>query len=44
MNFVGIEGEEKVVVKGDGVDAVDLVSALRKKVGRTDIVSLGEDK
>ncbi|CAJ2658138.1 heavy metal-associated isoprenylated plant protein 47 [Trifolium pratense] len=46
VNFVGLEGEEKdkLVVIGDGVDAVKLTNCLRKKVGQTEIVSLGEVK
>ncbi|WJX23090.1 hypothetical protein P8452_12335 [Trifolium repens] len=46
VNFVGLEGEEKdkLVVIGDGVDAVKLTNCLRKKVGHTEIVSLGEVK
>lgn len=46
VNFVGLEGEskEKLVVIGDGVDAVKLTNSLRKKVGQTDIISLAEVK
>ncbi|KEH15709.1 heavy metal transport/detoxification superfamily protein, partial [Medicago truncatula] len=46
VNFVGLEGDEKdkIVVIGDGVDAVTLTKCLRKKVGQTEIVSLGEVK
>ena len=46
VNFVGLEGDEKdkIVVIGDGVDAVKLTNCLRKKVGQTEIVSLGEVK
>ncbi|XP_027933384.1 heavy metal-associated isoprenylated plant protein 47 [Vigna unguiculata] len=46
VNFVGLEGEskEKLVVIGDGVDAVKLTNLLRKKVGQTDIISLAEVK
>ena len=46
VNFVGLEGEEKdkLVVIGDGVDAATLTNCLRKKVGHTEIVSLGEVK
>lgn len=42
---MGVEGDEneKIVVKGEGVDVVTLVSALRKKVGQADIISLGDD-
>jgi hypothetical protein len=32
--------DDRVEVIGDGVDALKLVKSLRKKVGRTDIVSL----
>jgi hypothetical protein len=46
VNFVGLEGEEKdkLVVIRDGVDAAKLTNCLRKKVGHTEIVSLGEVK
>ncbi|XVF04879.1 hypothetical protein REPUB_Repub05bG0123000 [Reevesia pubescens] len=42
VSFVGLEGEEKdkVVLIGDGVDAVKLTTNLRKKVGHTQIISL----
>lgn len=42
VSFVGLEGDEKekVVVIGDGVDAVKLTNCLRKKVGHTDILSV----
>lgn len=42
VNFVGLEGPEKnkVVVIGDGVDAVKLTSCLRKKVGQTEILTV----
>lgn len=43
---MGLEGEEKdkLVVIGDGVDAVKLTHCLRKKVGNADIVSVAEVK
>uniref|UniRef100_A0A2N9H9E6 HMA domain-containing protein n=1 Tax=Fagus sylvatica TaxID=28930 RepID=A0A2N9H9E6_FAGSY len=46
VNFVGLEGAEKdkVVVIGDGIDAVKLATSLRKKVGQTDIISVGDVK
>lgn len=46
MNFVGLEGEEKdkLVVIGEGVDAVKLIKWLRKKVGQTNILRLTEVK
>ncbi|XP_020535823.2 disease resistance protein Pik-1-like [Jatropha curcas] len=42
VNFLGLEGEnkERVVVIGDGVDAVNLATNLRKKVGHTEIISV----
>ncbi|KAL5574817.1 hypothetical protein UlMin_016516 [Ulmus minor] len=42
VNFVGLEGADRdqLVVIGEGVDAVELAKSLRKKVGRTDIVSV----
>ena len=45
MDFVAIEGDQndKVVVIGDGVDAIKLTSSLRK-VGPTDIISISEVK
>ncbi len=46
VNFVGLEGAEKdkVVVIGDGIDAAKLATSLRKKVGQTDIISVGDVK
>ncbi|XP_039008539.1 disease resistance protein Pik-1 [Hibiscus syriacus] len=46
VNFVGLEGNEKdkVVVIGEGFDAVKLTTDLRKKVGATEIISLAEQK
>lgn len=41
---MAFEGEDKVVVVGEGVDAVPLVNRLRKKVGPTEVISLGEAK
>ncbi|KAK1267782.1 hypothetical protein QJS04_geneDACA013820 [Acorus gramineus] len=43
---VAIQGKEKdqVVVIGDGVDAVRLTNLLRKKLGKADIITLGEAK
>ena len=40
---MGLEGadKDKVVVIGDGVDACGLVTALRRKVGYTDLISVG---
>ncbi|EXB64617.1 hypothetical protein L484_017949 [Morus notabilis] len=40
--YVGLEGEakDKVVVIGDGVDAIDLAKALRKKMGGADIITI----
>ncbi|XP_030546414.1 heavy metal-associated isoprenylated plant protein 47-like [Rhodamnia argentea] len=46
VNSVAIQGEDKdkVVVVGEGVDAVLLVNRLRKKVGPTQIISLEDLK
>ncbi|CAL0301075.1 unnamed protein product [Lupinus luteus] len=46
VTSVGLEGEEKdkVIVIGDGVDPVKLVNCLRKKVGKSDIITLAEAK
>ncbi|KAL9451954.1 hypothetical protein AB3S75_007874 [Citrus x aurantiifolia] len=46
VDFVGLEGSEKdkVVVIGEGVDAVKLAAGLRKKVGHTDLISVAEIK
>jgi hypothetical protein len=40
---MGIEGGEKnqLVVVGDGVDAINLTSCLRRKVGSAEIVAVG---
>ncbi|GJN27323.1 hypothetical protein PR202_gb15337 [Eleusine coracana subsp. coracana] len=42
VQSMGIEGEdrEQLVVVGDGVDAINLTSCLRKKVGSTEIVTV----
>ncbi|KAJ4702465.1 Heavy metal transport/detoxification protein [Melia azedarach] len=46
VNSVGFEGPEKdkVVVIGDGVDSVKLVTCLRKKVGCTELLTVAETK
>ncbi|KAI9121764.1 hypothetical protein K1719_007154 [Acacia pycnantha] len=46
VSFAGLEGDEKekVVVIGDGVDAVKLTNYLKKKVGHTDILSVAVAK
>ncbi|KAJ0017981.1 hypothetical protein Pint_09648 [Pistacia integerrima] len=46
VNFLALEGAEKdkVVVIGDGVDAVKLATSLRKKVGHTELMSVAEVK
>ncbi|XP_021279172.1 heavy metal-associated isoprenylated plant protein 47 isoform X1 [Herrania umbratica] len=46
VSYVGLEGQEKnkVVVIGDGVDAIKLTTELRKKVGHAQIISLVEQK
>ncbi|XP_051209322.1 disease resistance protein Pik-1 [Lolium perenne] len=38
------DGKDQVVVVGDGVDSVKLTSALRKKVGRAQLLQVGEVK
>ncbi|KAK7331181.1 hypothetical protein VNO77_25399 [Canavalia gladiata] len=44
VNSVGIEGDQrdKLVVTGDGLDAVKLANSLRNKVGPTHLISLAE--
>lgn len=46
VNSVSLEGESKdrVVVIGDGVDAANLTSCMRKKVGHTELVTVAEAK
>lgn len=46
VNYVAIEGndEDRVVVIGDGVDAVSLINLMRKKVGDTDVITVEEVK
>ncbi|KAB1221639.1 hypothetical protein CJ030_MR2G024052 [Morella rubra] len=45
VDFVGLGAEkDRVEVIGNGVDAVKLATSLRKKVGRTDIISVEEVK
>ena len=43
---LSLEGAEKdkVVVIGEGVDAVSLAATMRKKVGHTDIISVAKMK
>ena len=43
---MGLDGakKDKLVVIGEGVDFTSSVTTLRKKVGRTDIVSVEEVK
>lgn len=36
--------KDKLVVIGDGVDAVTLTSRLRKKIGHAELISVGEVK
>lgn len=46
VNSVNIEGESKdrVVVIGEDVDAANLTSCMRKKVGHTELVTVVELK
>ncbi|TXG46361.1 hypothetical protein EZV62_028140 [Acer yangbiense] len=46
VSFVGLEGAEKdkVVVIGEGIDAVKLATSLRNKVGHTELISVAEQK
>ncbi|KAF8652997.1 hypothetical protein HU200_062432 [Digitaria exilis] len=46
VDSVAIAGADRdqVVVVGDGVDSIELTSALRKKVGPAHIVEVGEPK
>ncbi|KAI9160241.1 hypothetical protein LWI28_006456 [Acer negundo] len=46
VSFVGLEGAEKdkLVVIGEGVDAVKLATSLRNKVGHTELISVAEQK
>nr|TKS01943.1 uncharacterized protein D5086_0000167750 [Populus alba] len=44
VNSVEIEGTDKVVVIGDGVDSVKLARALKKQFGHVMIVSVKEEK
>ncbi|CAL5021211.1 unnamed protein product [Urochloa decumbens] len=46
VDSVAIAGADRdqVVVVGDGVDSIELTSALRKKVGPAHLVQVGEDK
>jgi hypothetical protein len=38
------DGKDQVVVVGDGIDSVKLTTALRKKVGHAQLVTVGEVK
>lgn len=42
IKSVELQGEEKdkIVVIGNGVDPIDLVKCLRKKLGAADIISI----
>ncbi|CAN6238469.1 unnamed protein product [Urochloa humidicola] len=46
VDSVAIAGDDRdqVVVVGDGVDSIELTSALRRKVGPAHLVQVGEDK
>ncbi|KAJ6966179.1 disease resistance protein Pik-1-like [Populus alba x Populus x berolinensis] len=44
VNSVELEGTDKVVVIGDGVDSVKLARALKKKFGHVMIASVKEEK
>lgn len=44
VDSVGIEGDDRVVVIGNGVDATKLTICMRKKVGHTDLISVAEVK
>ncbi|KAK1424026.1 hypothetical protein QVD17_19337 [Tagetes erecta] len=39
-SFVGSE-KDQIAVTGEGIDSVELTTLLRKKVGHTDLVSVG---
>ena len=46
MYTVGLEGVEKdeVVVIGEGINVVKLITTMRKKVGHTIAISVAEEK
>ncbi|OEL38945.1 hypothetical protein BAE44_0000036, partial [Dichanthelium oligosanthes] len=46
VDSVAIAGADRdqVVVVGEGVDSIELTSALRKKIGGAELVQVGEDK
>ncbi|GKV44552.1 hypothetical protein SLEP1_g51722 [Rubroshorea leprosula] len=44
LNSVAIQGADKLVVIGDGIDSVALTCALRKKLRSANILSVQEEK
>lgn len=40
VNFLELQGDDVIVVAGDGIDAACLTYSLRKKVGHTDIICM----
>ncbi|KAJ6921297.1 disease resistance protein Pik-1-like [Populus alba x Populus x berolinensis] len=40
VNALALQGDDRIVVSGDGIDAAHLTYCLRKKVGHTDIISI----
>ncbi|KAI5583249.1 hypothetical protein POPTR_006G002000v4 [Populus trichocarpa] len=40
VNSLALQGDDRIVVSGDGIDAAHLTYCLRKKVGHTDIISI----
>ncbi|KAF9679311.1 hypothetical protein SADUNF_Sadunf06G0001900 [Salix dunnii] len=40
VNSLALQGDDRIVVSGDGIDAAHLTYCLRKKVGHADIISI----
>ncbi|CAK7323372.1 unnamed protein product [Dovyalis caffra] len=40
VNSLALQGDDRIVVSGDDIDAASLTFCLRKKVGHTDIISI----
>ncbi|XP_072963293.1 heavy metal-associated isoprenylated plant protein 47-like [Typha angustifolia] len=44
VTSTSLEGEDKIVVIGDGIDSIALTTALRKRMCHAELMSVGEEK
>ncbi|XP_072963789.1 heavy metal-associated isoprenylated plant protein 16-like [Typha angustifolia] len=44
VTSTSLEGEDKIVVVGDGFDSIALTTALRKRMRYAELISLGEEE